>query len=63
VRTSEAPFFSINPAISLHLSAWKRNLSLSVFTQKKKRGNKKQGKDWRQPQRKGETARPNKKEW
>lgn len=36
MRTSEAPFFSINPAISLHLSAQKRNISLSVFTKKKK---------------------------
>lgn len=44
VRTSEAPFFSINPAISLHLSAQKRNLSLSVFTKKKKKPEKKEEK-------------------
>ena len=44
VRTSEAPFFSINPAISLHLSAQKRNLSFSVFTKKKKKKKKRKRK-------------------
>lgn len=62
VRISEAPFFSINPAISLHLCTNRKEIFLYLSLPKGKKKGGKERKKTRQfhlSHRRGEAARPN----